>query len=177
MRKLNKKGYMLVEIIVAFSLTFAILISLTNLLIKFKDTNTDLFYSTKYLKDKNIITRNIMSDIEKLNITNVSLEGTNTLTITHKIETEDPTIPPESKTKKLTINGNTITYGSIDNVTNTFINDTSYYKKEIESSLKINGIENCSKITSKYFCAKIKITSIYSDENYDLTLFSTNIKT
>ena len=72
--KLNKKGYMLIEIIVSFALAFVIFIFLANLLIKFKNTNEDLSYETKYLRDKNLITRNIMDDLERGAVTEVIAE-------------------------------------------------------------------------------------------------------
>ena len=63
MIKMNRNGYMLVEIIVSFSIAFVIFISLTNLVLKFKDVNEETYYETKYLKDKTLITRNIMNDL------------------------------------------------------------------------------------------------------------------
>ena len=103
--KLNKKGYMLVEIIVAFTLTFSIAMYLLNLTLKFKDTNEDIYYSAKYLKDKNLITRNIMNDLEK-NIINVSGMNKTNKELTFEVKEDDG----NTKTRKLIINNNTITY-------------------------------------------------------------------
>ena len=62
--KINKKGYMLVEIIVSFVLAFSIAMYLLNLTIKFKDTNEEIYYSAQYFKDRNLVVRNIMDDLD-----------------------------------------------------------------------------------------------------------------
>ena len=170
--KLNNKGYMLVEIIVSFSLAFAIVISLTNLVLKFKDLSEDLYYETKYLKDKNLITRNIMNELDKGTISNINLIDSKTLTFTYEyLDDENKSV---EEIRKLEIYDNNITYGKYEN--NSFItNDLSYYTKTMESSLEIKELENCSNFPN-YFCIKIKVDSIYSDLNYDLTFFSTKVK-
>ena len=169
--KLNKKGYMLVEIIVAFTLTFSIAMYLLNLSLKFKDTNEDIYYSAKYLKDKNLITRNIMNDLEK-NIINVSGMNKTNKELTFEVKEDDG----NTKTRKLIINNNTIEYGYYNNSTTEFVKeDNSYYKKELEQSLIIGNIENCS-LANNYFCIKIPITSMYDDKSYDIKLFSSNTK-
>lgn len=171
--KLNKKGYMLVEIIVSFALAFSIAIYLFNLTIKFKDTNEDIYYSTKYLKDKNLITRNIMEDLERGTISNVS-QSTNTLSFKLIIPKDDGTTVEE--TRNLKLDDGTIYYGKYD--TNNFVKtDVSYYQKILESSLIIGNIDNCSNLTNGYFCIRIPITSMYNDNNYDIKLFSSNVRT
>ena len=65
---LNKKGYMLVEIVIAFGIAMAIAYYLMNLTYKFKNTNEDIYQSTIYLKDKVSVTKNIMNDLEKSTI-------------------------------------------------------------------------------------------------------------
>ena len=59
--KLNRKGYMLVEIIIASVLAFGIAYYLLNLTYKFKNTNADVYESYYYMKDKILITKNIMN--------------------------------------------------------------------------------------------------------------------
>ena len=174
MKKINKKGYMLVEIIVSFSLIFVILISLTNLLIKYKDDNEDLFYSTKYLKDKNLITRNIMEDLKKVNILNVEKIDNKLILYVEYLNESNNFV---SGTRMLSIDNNTITYGNYDNVSNSFLeSDYSYYNKKLESSLDIE--ELVYNFTEDTVDIKIKVRSLYNDENYDINLFvpTTNIK-
>ena len=88
MRRLNNKGYMLVEIIVASVIAFSVAYYLLNLTYKFKDKSEDIYYSTTMLSDKINITKNIMNDLEK--ISDKSSDGlvtgadNNTYTITIK---------------------------------------------------------------------------------------------
>ena len=60
MKKINNKGYMLVEIILAFSITFAIIFFLMELVIKFKNKNDDLLVETQVKTDQTIITNRLM---------------------------------------------------------------------------------------------------------------------
>ena len=80
--KLNRKGYMLVEIILASVLAFSIAFFLLNLIYKFKDTSDSIQHETEYEIAKNIITKNIMTDLEKGSITDLKKENN---TITFKI--------------------------------------------------------------------------------------------
>lgn len=174
--KLNKKGYMLVEIIVSFSLAFAIAMYLLNLTIDFKDTNEDIYYSTRYLKDKNLITREIMGNLENFKIVEVNVSGNDLI---FKLSDVDGNV----KYRKLRLDrdNNTIIYGSVEITNlNEFVRDDSYYIKKLESSLMIDNIVSCDggdifSTTKKYFCARIPVSSIYDDNNYDINLFSTNI--
>lgn len=74
--KLNKKGYMLVEIVIAAVLAFSIAFYLLNLTYKFKNTNYDIQESRAFLADKLIITKNIMNDIERGSVNDVLARNT-----------------------------------------------------------------------------------------------------
>jgi len=185
--KLNRKGYMLVEIIVSFVLAFSIAMYLLNLTIKFKDTNEDIYYSTRYLKDKNLITRGIMSDLENFVISEV---------LVNRGENEDVLIlkfgslvgEEVLNDRKIVVNRdtNTITYGTInydvvDPTVSYFLEDSSYYTKKLESSLIIGKMVSCDDedimdVSDGYFCVRIPISSMYDDYSYDINLFSTNIQ-
>jgi len=172
MKKLNRKGYMLVEIIVSFSISFIIFISLTNLVLKFKDVNEETYYGTKYLEDKTLITRNIMKDLEKVHVINV-VQSNNDLILDVVFLDENANLIKEKR--KLLITDNTVTYGKFDIITNDFIkNDYSYYTKTLESSLNIEGIESYKDNDNKYFYAKIEVDSIYTSQKYDINLYSIN---
>ena len=68
MRKMNNKGYMLVEIIMAFVITFGILYFMMDLIINIKNKNDDLLVETIVKTDSSIITNKLMeyaiSDVE-----------------------------------------------------------------------------------------------------------------
>ena len=63
MKKLNNKGYMLVEIILASVIAFGVAYFILDLVIKLKNKNADLFVDTLARTDQAIITNTIMRDI------------------------------------------------------------------------------------------------------------------
>lgn len=60
MRKLNNKGYMLVEIILAFSITFILVYFLMDLVINLKNKNDDILVESIMKTDQTIITNKLM---------------------------------------------------------------------------------------------------------------------
>lgn len=179
--RLNNKGYMLVEIIVSFVLACSIAMYLLNLTIKFKDTNESIYYSSVYLKDKNLITRNIMNDIKEGNIVDFSSGGN---WIKFKVELDSDVsygarMTEAYKYKALRINDSTIEYGVVMNYDEIYNRDTisfdtsdsSYYKKKLEDGLVVGElaveVEN-----ERYLVIRIPISSLYTEDNYDIILMS-----
>jgi hypothetical protein len=72
MKKLNNKGYLTVEVVLASVIAFGLAYFLLNLTIKVKDKNDDLLVKTILINDKAIIENNIMKDNDKY--TSVELE-------------------------------------------------------------------------------------------------------
>ena len=157
--KINNKGYMLVEIIIAFSIAMGIAYYLLNLTYKFKNTNEDIYQSTIYLKDKIAITKNIMNNLEEEVITDYTKCDGNCIILT-----------TETGQKKLLINENIITYGKIKTDGTYDKSDISYYEKELEKFLTVGEIQ-ISEANKDYFSLTIPISSIYSDEDYEIKLF------
>lgn len=79
MKKLNNKGYMLVEIILASVIAFGVAYFLLDLVIKLKNKNDDLFVDTLARTDQAIITNTIMRDVYNKNTqfscNNISVDG------------------------------------------------------------------------------------------------------
>lgn len=65
MKRLNNKGYMLVEIILASVLAMVVTYFLTDLTIKLKNKNDDLLVKTLVATDQAIIYNTIMRDLYK----------------------------------------------------------------------------------------------------------------
>lgn len=63
-RKLNNKGYMLVEIILASAIAFALAYFMLELTLKIKNKNNDLMIATLMATDKTIISNRIMGAIK-----------------------------------------------------------------------------------------------------------------
>lgn len=60
MRKLNNKGYMLVEIILAFAITFMLIYFIMDLVINIKNKNDDLVYQSIVKTDQTIVMNKLM---------------------------------------------------------------------------------------------------------------------
>lgn len=189
--KLNKKGYMLVEIIIASVLAFGIAYYLLNLTYKFKNTNSDISESIIYENTKNVITKNIMNDLEKVKILIENEDDIPTIKstqnskyITFLIEKtnilEDDTTETIKEYRKLEVSKNDtetiIKYGKTNNTYNLYyINDVSYYEKKLPSILSANEIKTT--IDTSSFGIEIPLSSIYDDNTYNIKIFSSNVKT
>lgn len=96
-KKLNNKGYMLIEIILAFAIAFALLYFIMDLVIKLKNKNDDLLVKTLIYSDQAIITNELMElamingkefDCSSLNISDKTVTyGGNVLNIVDKYAT------------------------------------------------------------------------------------------
>ncbi len=160
-KKLNNKGYMLVEIIIASAIAFSITYYLLNLTYKFKNINEDVYVSTVFENNKILIVKNIMNDISNNKIINIE-QSNDKKTITLTLE--------DNSKKRIEINNRTITYGNY-NGTSIQTNDKSYYTKTINNSLEvgtpsINQTEDNSKLK-----IIIPISSIYSKKTYSIKLY------
>lgn len=160
---------MLVEIIIASVLAMSIAFYLLNLTYKFKDNSEDIYQSYNYMNDKILITKNIMSDLEKGLISGISYDSNS---ISFKLS-----VPGLSfENRKLFISeasGKTkIEYGEYDIYTNSFYKEkSSYYEKELETSLIVNDLIIDNSRSDSLFI-KIPIQSIYNDEIYTIKLFA-----
>lgn len=158
-KKLNNRGYMIVEIIVASVIAFSVAYYLLNLTYKFKDKNEDVYFSTNILADKINITKNIMDDLKGKNVV-ITSNDFNSVNL--KVDDVNKKILIDKSTK-------TITYGKINDDGSFDKNDLSYYQKKIDSFLEfgditINGDSSSSAIY-------IPISNIYSDNIYDVKIF------
>lgn len=156
MKKLNNKGYLLVEIIVAIVLAMGIAYFLMNITIKFSQKDEDIYQSISWINDKNILTNIIMEDLEK-----------HTLISVKEINKENKTI--EFTFADPNIGNNGIKQLIIDKKNNKIIYDN--YEKQINKSLTILDIIINIDNNNKYTEIKIPITSIYSGEDYGIKLF------
>lgn len=150
--KLNRKGYLLVEIIVASVLAMGVAYFLINLTINFSKTDEDVYQSILWTNDKNILTNDLTQKITEdiNNSKEVKLEK-----IDNKIEFTFTDDAGTDNKKYLQINGNKISYDD--------------YEKNIDDNLTIENIE--INIKPKYTTITIPMKSIYSDEDYGIKLF------
>lgn len=163
--KLNKKGYMLVEIIVASVLAMSIAYYLLNLTYKFKNTNEDLYQSYNYMRDKILITKNIMNDLEGGTISEIK---NNEESLSFKLNDDSRRLLISNNGNKTKLQYGKYDSGSFDK------SDKSYYEKEFNSSLIVDNLEvkGHDDSNSNSITIKIPIKSIYSDEVYTIKLFA-----
>ena len=179
-KKLNNKGYMLVEIIIASVLAFSVTYYLLNLTYEFKDKNEDVYFSTAILSDKINITKNIMNDLEGKSVSILSYNNSSNPLYVELVVGD----AEGSSIKRISIdkNTNTITYGMYNQYREKYIvtDDNTYYQKEIDSFLEFGEIKlegNLTRANSDYVYIIIPISNIYSDETYDIRLLvRTDIK-
>ena len=65
MGKLNNRGYLIVELILASVLAMTVAYFLLNLVVKMSSKNQDLYVETALLTDKAIMTNLVMEDVNK----------------------------------------------------------------------------------------------------------------
>lgn len=180
MVKLNKKGYMLVEIVIASVLTFGIAYYLLNLTYKFKNINEDIYQSVYYGNDKMLITKNIMSDLEKGTVTDIQ-ESADGQTIEFSLYIQNTRIE-KRKLMVTKVDGKTkIQYGKITMVDGVYIFDKtniSYYEKDLETTLIVGDLEMIKTIggtATNGLAITIPIHSIYDDKDYSIKLFANRL--
>lgn len=173
MKRLNNKGYMLVEIIVASVIAFSVAYYLLNLTYKFKDKSEDIYYSTTMLSDKINITKNIMNDLEKISDKTSDLveNPNNTYTIT--INGLDDKKNSISRTIKVSKDAPTqqwqIEYGYYDDNEKFATSDKSYYKKVLDKSFEVSKVDYIKKENA--YKIIIEINSLYTNDSNDIILF------
>ena len=75
MRRLNNRGYLIVELILASVLAMTVAYFLLNLVVKMSSKNQDLYVETALLTDKAIMTNLVMEDVNKYTLVGVSQSG------------------------------------------------------------------------------------------------------
>lgn len=151
--KLNRKGYLIVEIIVASVLAMGIAFFLVRLTISFSRKDEDIYKSITFTNDKNIITNKIMDDVNNYTLTKVEY-GSDKNTVTF-IYWDNYNLKEISKELVIDTVNKTIAYGD--------------YKKNMGNALEIINMEVAT--NDKYTSIVIPIKNIYNDEDYSIKLF------
>ena len=181
MRKLNNKGYLLVEIIVALVLAMTIAYFLIDLTLNLKEKNDDVFVDTILVTDKMLMTDTIQEDIGRYRVTKLSQPSDSMLDITYQINGSDVTkrISIESIDDRYLFK-----YGTIDASGNY---DDTVYQKEFNEALDVDRIilsNSCYNEASDTYVAcsssadngngimtiKISAYTLYSDKDYGINI-------
>lgn len=127
---LRNKGYLLVEIIVAFTIAMIMVYFLLEIVINLKNLNEDYYVDTKLENDKTLMTKHVMDDVNQYELVEVNKSG-NTVLLTFKDDDRE-------FTKKLSIDDKMFMYGEFDTATNRYDNDT-LFTKTFDTSLNVEN--------------------------------------
>lgn len=154
MVKLNKKGYLAVEVILASVVAVSIAVFLIDLTVKMVNKTNDNYTNTLFLTDKALITNNlrkeIKKDIEKEKngpIQRADFNGKYTCNLKFT----------GGNTSNITIGGNEITYQS---------DREKKYSKKINKDIKYSSIyiDKCG-VENNYLIIKINFEDIFTTNN------------
>ena len=146
MKKINNKGYMLVEVIVSSVVAFVMVYFLMDITIKMVNKNNDYYLESVLLADKSLITKEIMDDINSKTLTNVYVdESGNSVKFTFEDTSKELIVYKDNKLIK---------YGD--------------YEKKLTNELNIGNIS----ISLKEDILKISIPGYtnYSKEDYGISI-------
>ena len=155
--KLNNKGYMLVEVIVASAIALVMAYFLVDITITLVNKNNDYYVESTLIVDKNLITKEIMDDVNYVYNTltgiEVNVEGEKTIVTFTFNDTEG-----NAFTKVLEVNKNTneIKYGE--------------FTKKLDEVLTIKDFKIEKDENQKQLYISIPAYTDYSDINYGINL-------
>lgn len=179
--KLNNKGYLLVEIIVAFTIAMTMAYFLIEIVIDIKNINEDYYVDTKLETDQILITKNVMQDISNYTLKEIKVKNQKQIDFTF-YNLDNTTF----KTRlNLDIDNKKFQYGRLNGnnyIKNTLFTKTLDSKLNYETPtisklcLKDNNYEDCdtlsdiNDITDFMLSIKYKATTIYSDKDYGINI-------
>lgn len=175
--RLNNRGYMLVEIVVATVLAMSIGYYLLEITYDFKDVNEDLYQKIIYTTKKNVITKNILNDLEEVAITSIVEEtGDGESYIDFYVSDTNSGDSRYKRLQLVTLDDGVkkIEYGNYDTVSGSFLDDYSYYVNEFVDSMVVGEVKIDSYSDedgiSDFYSILIPVSSLYDDEVYDIKL-------
>lgn len=157
MKKLNRKGYMTVEIIIASVIAFSIAFFLMEITIKLVDISDNEYVNTNFMTDKALIMKNVKENISKY--------------FEEVKNNEDSLMSFQCKDNGCDIESNDGLMVHLYIEDNKFIfkkEDSIIYSKELSdglSNVSLNGV-----IEGNYVYFQIKGDNIFSNEIYDINI-------
>lgn len=188
--KINNKGYLLVEIVIAAVIAFAIAYFLFDLTVNLGNKEEDYYINTLLETDKLIMTKDIMNDISSYNLVSVTSDNNSYVDLLLKDANDANGVEvlkklkvyKDSETDELIYEYGTYTDGGY--------NSPDYIKKVFSSELNVQGIEivNTCLYDNEYRVCdglsdeeknsvvdglvniKVDAKTLYSDYNYGIEL-------
>lgn len=162
MKKLNRRGYMTVEIIIASVIAFSIAFFLMEITMKLVDVTDNEYADTNFMTDKALIMTNIRKNLKKdiaeyEKIDSIKCNGNYC-----EIYFDRSGGPTEAR--RIVIDNE----NSIIKYTDNMANGTVIYSKTLDSGIKINSLTGG--ISGSYAYFQIKSENIFSDEDYNINI-------
>ncbi len=167
MRKLNNKGYLIVELILASVLAMTMAYFLLNLVVKLSKKNQDLYVETVLLTDKAIITNTIMDDVNKYTLVSVK-KFDDYVDFTYK-DSEGKEIKKTLRIEKDGEAPKKIIYGDFTKEINENIAYSSITMEFLEGEIGISAADD-STVNDSILHLKIEMKTLYSDVDYGVNL-------
>ena len=164
MGKLNNRGYLIVELILASVLAMTVAYFLLNLVVKMSSKNQDLYVETALLTDKAIMTNLVMEDVNKYNLVGVSQSG-NSVNFDFKDKDNNDI------KKKLVVDTDdkSVTYSNEDG-SNAIVKKLNSNIIKIDPQISADeGVIN-SGINDSLLRIKTVMNTMYSDTNFGLDI-------
>ena len=155
--KLNRRGYIAVEIILASIVSITIAVFLIDITIRLVNRTDNNYIDTIFVSDKALLTKNIKEEIENDISNNGVIDSISCSNSNCNIEFTD------GSSKNLSIEGNKVTYGSY----------TKEVDKRLGGEVKVNSSISNDK---KYIIINITFTNIFDDSDYSVIVPISNKK-
>lgn len=168
MKKLNRRGYLTIEIVLAATLAFTIAFFLIDLTIKFANKTDDIQLDTLYITDNALLIENIREviNIDKAaevengdagKITDINCQGnTCTFTFDGKVNKKS-TLKIDNDNKEVLYKG---------------LKEGNNYTKKVSDNLTLEKISvgGNGEVNQPYQIITIKARDIFVDKNYDINI-------
>lgn len=179
MKKLNNKGYMLVEVIISSAIALVMAYFLVEITVKLVNKNNDYYEQSVFVSDKNILTKSIMDvfydeyfELVKVDYNN----GSNSVNFTFQYY-DYYYKEMKQEVFTLTIDGNVVSYSCSNGCDD---KEDYSYKKELSSDLIVGplnintyvvpGVNYTDTVNNALLFIKLPAYTNYSDEDYGLNL-------
>ena len=162
MKKLNRRGYMTVEIIIASVIAFSIAFFLMEITMKLVDVTDNEYADTNFMTDKALVMNNIRKNLKKdiaeyEKIDSIKCNGNYC-----EIYFDRSGGPTEAR--RIVIDNE----NSIIKYTDNMANGTVIYSKTLDNGIKINSLTGG--ISGSYAYFQIKSENIFSDDDYNINI-------
>ena len=169
MKKLNRKGYMTIEVVISSVIAFTVAFFLMELTMKLVNTVDDTYVDTQLITDKALIMKNIKENIENDIATNGKIVSVDEV---EKIEDDRGNSVEWEIYFKNNENGCVVLNIGVDTIQYKNVDNEVVFTKNINSNL--TNINPNIELIGDYLFIKIEQENIFSDKDYDINIMIYN---